>query len=132
MLYNELEFYQDEAKMDTAIADSKELFAENLPYESERRLASTVVIFSDHFMQTAREALTTGCIAKMSDEEEDVFFGWVQYENGSGYRDITESEEGAFRSLSQWLIDELACLPHPVLNACFDAPTHTWSPCGTQ
>ncbi len=132
MLFNELEFYQDSTKMDLAVADSKELFAENLPYETERRLTGTVIIFSDHFIQTTREAITTGCIAKMSSEEEEVFFGWVQYENGSGYRDITETEESLYSALSQWLVDDVACLQHPAANACFNAPTHTWDSCATQ
>jgi hypothetical protein len=131
MLFNELEFYQDVEKMTKAIYGAKELFGENEPYVVERGIDGKVYIFNEHFITTVRGALTNGCMAKMNTDEEELFMAFIDYQNGSGARDITRDDNAVVEALDKWLVNSMNCIPNPVVNACYDAETHTWVECPT-
>ena len=130
MLFDAMTIYRDPNKVTAAIADAKELFGENTPYTVEHRMDETVVVFNPHTISTIREALSTGCMAKMNAAEEELFIKFIDYQNGTTYRDITVDYNDVLGALDRWLMDELLCNPHPTLNACFDSPDHTWTTCG--
>jgi tRNA U34 2-thiouridine synthase MnmA/TrmU len=67
---------------------AKELLGENLPYVVERRLNGDVVVFNEHFVDTAIEAMSTDCIAKMNACEQNVMFDYMEYLNSklNGYQ----------------------------------------------
>ncbi len=119
--------YDSHDRITQAIFITKEVFGESDPYTTETRLDGDVIIFDDHFITVFREALTTGCMAKMNAGETALFWEFIEYQNGASERDITRGSNSVMDSLDQWLTDEIACVPHPVLNSCFDAPTHTWT-----
>jgi len=120
-----------EKQLDHGYYLAKELFGANRPFIKESGLHGPTVIFNDHFIVTMREALSTGCIAKMNVAEEDLFFQFVESQDGRLNRDISTDAVGVLAALNQWLIDELQCLDHPVVNGCFDQPEHTWQKCST-
>ena len=128
-MLNDLAFFNNPIKQNAAIYDIKEVFGENVPYIIEKRLGGKVIIFNDHFIRTAREAMTTGCMAKMNEQEVLLFERFVKYEDGSSYRDITNVENEVVAALDQWFMDDLRCNAHPVVNQCFDATTHTYTSC---
>ena len=129
MLFDEMDFYRDVEKMDRAIYKTKELFGESEPFVIEKRLDGSVVIFSVHFITTAREAMSTGCMAKMDEIETLLFEKFIRYQNNRSHRDITKAEGDILVALDEWFQDDVNCIPHPVINACYDAVTHTWDSC---
>lgn len=126
MALNDSWFFDDNQELQDSVYDAKELFGENTPYRIELRMSGNVTIFNDHFIRTAREALTNGCMAKMSTVESALFIRFVEYQNGSDYRDITREDNEVLVALDQWFMDDLNNIPHPGVNACFDSPTHVW------
>ena len=115
---------------DKVLYSTKEIFGESEPYVVEYRLGGKIIIFSEHFIRTAREAMTSGCMAKMSDSEVLLFNKWVEYENKVVVRDITGTDNDVVSTLDAWFIDDLNCTPHPVVNGCYDNTTmHTWVDC---
>lgn len=128
-MLNDIDFFSNTAQMDLAVEDAKEIFGENLPYVIEKRVDGRTVIFNDHFIRTTREALSTGCLAKMNSMEVLLFEKWVAFENGSSYRDITKTDGNIVQALDAWFMDDLRCIAHPRVNSCFDAGIHSWEDC---
>jgi hypothetical protein len=128
-VFNSIQFYTDNTVLTTAISNSKEVFGENTPYILENRLEGPIVIFNDHFIRTLREALSTGCMAKMSAKEVSLFREFVRYQNGSSYRDITQDSDRILSALNQWVVDLWSCEETPIVNGCFDTTEHTFSTC---
>ena len=114
-------------RMDKAIYATKELLGESLPYVVENTIDGTTkgkrIIFNEHFINTVIEALSTGCIAKMNTEEEDVFFNYLDYANAQGQPDniADTKDKDVSIALNNWLTNILYCRPNPVMNACFDS-----------
>ena len=127
-MLNDLPFMLDKDMADKAVADAKELFGENLPYTVEYRLNGRTIMFNDHFIKSVREALSTDCMAKMNAAEIQLFERFIAYQNGSMYRDITKSDNEVVKALDEWLMDDLNCKSHPVVNECYDAE-FTYSGC---
>ena len=118
--------------MDAAVEDCKEIFGENIPYVTEDRVGGRVIIFNDHFLETVREALTTGCVARMNASELLVFNDFVRYEDKATYRDITNSDDYIAEALDEWLTREVMCLSHPYVNECYGDTRHTWTECSVN
>jgi len=125
-MLNDLILYNDAERMTVAVYDAKEIFGENAPYTTELKADGKVVIFNTHFITCLREALSTGCMAKMDTEEEIVFQQFVKYQSGASYRDITLEVSEVMEALDAWLIRALDMEEQPQVNVCYDAPTHTW------
>lgn len=130
-MLGDISFYSSDCKMNLAVADSKEIFGENQPYIIEYRLDGDIIIFNDHFIRTAREAMTTDCMAKMNEVEVELFQRFIEYQDGSEYRDISQEDNEIVAALDQWFIDDINCIAHPTTNACYDSETHTWDICPT-
>jgi len=116
-------------RVTAAVFLTKELFGESDPYVVETRLDGKVIIFNKHFIEVTREAMTTGCMAKMNASETTLFRDFIEYQNGASERDITRGDDDVLDALDQWFMDDIHCVPHPVANDCFDAPTQTWTTC---
>ena len=103
---------------------AKELLGENLPYVVERRLNGDVVVFNEHFVDTAIEAMSTDCIAKMNACEQNVMFDYMEYLNsklnGYQYEHPYGTKQDVVEAFDRWIMDELQCKEHPVVNACWD------------
>ncbi len=130
-MIGDFEFFKDDVKVDTGIYLAKEIFGENIPYIFEQRLDGQTIVFSEHFIRTSREAMTTGCMAKMNSEEEELFQDFVDYQDGSVLRDISGRDDSVLVALDEWFNGDVFCYNHPVLNECFDADLHTWEQCAT-
>jgi len=126
MLFSK-DFHTNIDKMDAAVVDSKEVFGENVPYIKEYRFGGTIIIFSAHFIRTTREAMSSDYMAKMNETEVALFNKFVEYQNGSSYRDISTEDNDVVASLDAWFMDDINGVTHPVINESFDAPTHTWT-----
>ena len=129
LLRNGNYYLQDSEITDKSIANAKQLFGENLPYVIEHRFGEKIHIFNGHFIQTLREALTTGCMAKMNNAEVTLTRKFVEYQNQSFYRDITTRDNEVVVALDKWLMDDVMCNEHPKINECFDASAHSWLNC---
>ena len=116
-MYNGL--FENHIEADNAIYLSKELFAENDPYFEEQRLDRKVVIFNDHFIKCAVDAMTTNCMAKMSDIEEELFFQFASFEDGFGFVDITEEGDKVLEALDKWFFNMVTDTPNPYINECW-------------
>jgi len=111
------------------VKQAKELFGANRPYETELRLDGQIIIFNEHFITTLREALSSGCVAKMGHQEELILQKFIEYANGNTYRDITQDTSGVMVALDKWLGKLRRCVKTPAVGECYDAPTHTWKGC---
>jgi len=126
------EFYKNDKKVRTGLYKAKEVFGENVPYIFEQRFDGKVVVFSQHFIRTIREALTNGCMAKMNNAEEELFQDLIDYENGSVLRDISGRDYEVLAALDEWLNFEILCKEHPVVNGCYSSDTHEWEECSAE
>ena len=125
-MLNDLNIFNDTARMTDAVKDAKELFGENLPFFQESRLGETIIIFNEHFIRCVREALSNGCMAKMNEEEERLFNQFIEYQDGSSYRDISKDSSDIMTALDKWLVNAIQNVPNPVLNDCYTKKDHTW------
>ena len=114
------------------MSDAKQLFGENTPYIIERRLEGSTIIFSEHFISCLREALTTGCMAKMDSEEERMFLAWTGFESANVSRDIATAGEDVMEALDKWMANLAMCKPNPIMNNCFDNVPIVWNKCSGQ
>jgi len=128
-MLSDYNLFLDNTTMNEAVFAAKELFGENVPYTIEQRLEGAVIIFDTHFMETLREALSSGCMAKMNSNEEELFIRFVEYQNGHSYRDISELNVDIMGALDTWLTNLVMCIPNAEINGCFDNPRHTWEEC---
>lgn len=128
-ILNDFEFFSDTKKIDVAVADAKQTFGENTPYVIETKITGKTILFNTHFITTIREALTTGCMAKMSSNEELLFLDFISYQNGDGFRDISSNVNDILKALDIWMTNELKCIPNGAVNSCFIDTVHTWESC---
>ncbi len=129
-----INFSTDIEKQRLAMADSILLFGEAVPYTKEKRLNGDYYIFPSKFTNDIMEAFTTGCMSRMSEQEQNftmLFVEWQQWLEDNSYTAGSEEdrqnssveitkERGALEALNNWVVDELACNPHPEMNSCFD------------
>jgi hypothetical protein len=73
----------DKVKYGEALVDTKELLGETLPYTLVSNIIKDkpTVIFNDHFLETFRQAMTTGCMTRMSHEEENLLYAFIEYQD---------------------------------------------------
>lgn len=103
------------------IAYAKDLIGSKDPYVIERRYdGNKVVIFSDHFIEAYRTALSKNCIADMTDKEKDLYFEYINYTEHQPYSNIDMNSEMQFvlAALDQWTMDELLGNEHPDYATC--------------
>ena len=131
-MINQIDFYANNDKMKLAMADAIQLFGENIPYTKEQMLNGMVVLFPKHFTDGGMEAFTTGCMARLSPAEKTFFMkfiDWQQWLEDEGFtagsaEDIAgyeDTERDALQAYNNWLVDEMACTPHQIINECFDS-----------
>jgi len=125
-MLNDIAFFANSEKQNASIYSAKELFGENRPYEIERTIQGKVIVFNEHFIRTAREAMSTGCMAKMNMAETDLFLRFVEYQNNNIYRDITEQSDIVLEALNEFMVNSLLLIDNVAVNGCYDRPTHTW------
>lgn len=125
-MLNDIAFFTNAEKQNASIYDAKELFGENVPYIVERRITGKVIVFNDHFIRTAREAMSTGCMAKMNMAETDLFIKFVEYQDNNIFRDITSTTDQALVALNEYMVNEVYLFNNDVVNQCYDLQSHTW------
>ena len=94
-----------------SIEKAKTLFERKKPYRIDNRIFGNVVIFSDHFLRTFREALTNGCTRKMTHEELLLLNDFIKFQNNVGLEtDISDIErKNVLESLDRWVMSQLDC-----------------------
>ncbi len=125
-MLNDIAFFANTEKQNASIASAKELFGGNVPYVIERTIDGRVVVFSDHFIRTSREAMSTGCMAKMNMSETNLWLRFVEYQNKKMFRDISDLSDEVLVTLSRFFVDEIYLLHHSEINECYDRPEHSW------
>ena len=138
MTFNQLEILnasssEKELTIDDAISFGKEILGEHKPYSVRKDIAGAdIILFNVHFINCMRQAITDGCVARMSRHELAFWYEFVAYQNDiqDGTRDdlhldITEVQasilqrEAALEELSRWMYDELNGIPHPEIKECY-------------
>jgi len=125
-MLNDISFFSNVLKSNAAISSSKQLFGENVPYTIERKITGKVVIFNDHFIRTAREAMSTGCMAKMNMTETNLFLRFIEFQNNNVYRDITDPSDIVLTSLNDYMMNAVYLTNQLVVNGCYGSADHTW------
>ena len=105
--------YDDIDKVDSAIDDAKELFGENKPYETIRKIDSELIIFNDHFIIEFIKMLGDEDLSGMSQSESSIAYDFIDYMNGKIAGEIVVSTNEAMIQLDKYLVDELMQLEHP-------------------
>ena len=114
-----------ELTIDDGILFSKELLGEHKPYSVRIDIAGNdIILFNTHFINCMRQALTDGCVARMSKSELKFWLEFVSYQNDiqDGTRDdviVSARRELALYELSVWLQDELNGIPHRETKECY-------------
>ena len=138
MTLSELEILNDvssdvELTINDTIKFGKEILGEHKPYSVRKDIAGVdIILFNTHFIGCMRQALTDGCVARMSRSELKFWYEFVAYQNDiqDGVRDdltadISEIQapilqrEAALVEMSQWISDELAGFEHPEIKECY-------------
>lgn len=119
-MYNEL-FYNDDITLSKAIEVSKKTIGISEPYIIDVRFGGEeVVIFSDHFILTYREALSQNCTANMTTREKQLYIDFLKYKSHRNHGNMLEPEatDKVLEALDQWTLDELMGNPHPDYKKC--------------
>jgi hypothetical protein len=122
-----------ELTIDDGILFGKELLGEHRPYTVRTDIAGEdVILFNTHFVNCMRQALTDGCVDRMSKLELRFWKEFVAYQNDiqDGVRDDVvlninkvqsplQQRELALYELSAWIQDELDGTPHRETKECY-------------
>ena len=138
MTFSQLEILNYESdERELTIGDcvlvGKELLGEHKPYSVRLDIAGVkIILFNIHFINCMRQALTDGCVARMSKSELKFWYEFVAYQNDiqDGTRDDFDSDISAIQSpiierelaleeLSVWVNDEIAGIEHPEVKECY-------------
>lgn len=94
---------------------AKKLIGKKPPYVMDKRVDGSVPIFSEHFLEAYRKALSFNCIADMTDAEKDLYFGYINYTKYPTESNIAlkKNELLAYKALDKWTLDELGLIEHP-------------------
>jgi len=102
----------------------QELFSEKQAYVTENRLDGKITVFPETFIRVFREALSTDCMAKMSEAEYKLAMDFIEYQNTGVINDE------AVVDLDSWVMNIINCDPNPVINGCYKQEDHTYQDCG--
>lgn len=118
-MYNRI-IVDEEIGLTNAIGAAIKIGRIKPPYKIDRRIDGTVVIFSEHFIDAYRIALSRNCIANMNEKEKDLYFGFIKYQQEQDSFNILESKdlEDVYSALVNWTTDELMGNPHPEYEVC--------------
>ncbi len=122
-MLNDIDFFTNTEEVDLSISDAKSVFGENDPYTTEMRLGGNVIMLSEHFREVVPEALTTGCMVKMSQSEKTLMFHYIEWQShmdGNGGNDdgFSTIQKDALLALNKWIIEELTGGIHESISTC--------------
>ena len=130
----DMNFFANDNKIQIGLAQAAQAFGSNSAYELSPgdKPGEQDVIFSDHFMQVFRYALSTDskcAITAMSDEELSLYYAFIDYENGTPVSD--EELAMVAEQLDDCLMDELRCAGSCTTNASYGECSieHSWMTC---
>jgi hypothetical protein len=117
--FNDTIMYGDITLTD-GISFVKDLIGSKPPYGIDRRVDGEIVIFSSHFLEAYEKALSLNCIADMTDEEKDLYFGYINYTKYKTESNISLPKDmlQVYKALDKWTIDELMEVEHPEYAVC--------------
>lgn len=138
MRFNQITILKEEnpdtnLTIEAIIGYGKELFGSHMPYSIRKDIAGEdVILFNAHYVGCMRQALTDGCVARMSKHELKFWYEFVEYQNDvqDGVRDdlttdVSEIQasvlqrERALYEMDAWISDELAGIEHPEEKECY-------------
>jgi len=133
-MLGDMSFFANDNKVQAGLSQAAQAFGSNSAYEltPSARPGVVNIIFSDHFMQIFRYALSTDskcAIVAMSDEELSVYYAFIDYENGVPVEDEELAE--VVKRLDDCLMAELACAGSCTTNASYGecSVEHSWMTC---
>lgn len=101
---------------------AKDLIRTKNPYEIITTFeGDKVVIFSEHFIEAYREALSFNCTANMTRKELSLYAGYIEFTKYQSESDVMELDTDlnlVYRFLDKWTIDELADIEHVDYKKC--------------
>ena len=120
-MLNDIDFFKCNVQTDAAVDDCLQIFGEKQPYSLEHTLRGTRVVFSEDFLTKCRIALTTQCVAAMSNAEEALYKRWLDgMQNGSYARDITSDTTVELAQLDSTLVQLFKHEDIYKVNECWD------------
>ena len=138
MTFSQLEILNKESSdteltINDGLKFSKELLGEHYPYSIRKDIAGEdIILFNVHFINCMRQALTDGCVARMSRHELKFWYEFVAYQNDiqddvrdDFHTDISVIQasvvqrEVALEELSRWMYDELNGIEHQEVKECY-------------
>lgn len=102
----------------------KTIFSQREPYQIVQRLGSEVIIFETIFLNNLREALSSGCMIKMSEESFKLTNDYVSYVDGA------LAETPILKALDSTLVDIVDCTFVDRSNECTLNSVHEFNECG--
>ena len=94
------------------LAELQTIYSERDPYVIEQRLGDAeLVVFDSVFISLVLLAFSTDCVSQMSEDELDLFYNYIEYENGN-YTDTY------VMALSVWLANIMNNIQNPKIKEC--------------
>ncbi|MGE4396056.1 MAG: hypothetical protein AB7D34_01225 [Sulfurimonas sp.] len=94
------------------IADLQIIYSERDPYSEETRLDNAgLVVFDPIFIELVILAFSTDCVAQMSEDEIDLLYKFIDYENGT-------YDDKYVQALDIWLSNLVNSIENPTLEGC--------------
>ena len=105
-------------------SDLQTLFSERVPYSEEKRLGKTIIVFEPVYLKNLREALTTGCTIKMSEDSYKLTNDYIDYVDG------IKVESVVLKALDDVLIDIVNCTFNDDESDCTLNSVYEFNECG--
>ncbi|PHQ88764.1 MAG: hypothetical protein COB42_08135 [Sulfurimonas sp.] len=105
-------------------SDLQTLFSERTPFYTENRLSGSFIIFDSLFIRNFREALTSGCLMKMSEEGFSFTNDYIDYVDGI----LTDTPE--FLAFDAVLVDIVNCTYVEKSSECTLNSVYEFNECG--
>jgi len=133
-MLNDLGMFSNDNIMVDGLALAQNAFKSHNAYyiNPGAKVGELDVIFSDHFMQVFRLALSTDskcAISAMSKKELEAYYAFIDYQNGVVVPNVELNT--VVIALDDCLLEELACEATCVVDSAYDdcTVTHSWNTC---
>lgn len=94
------------------IEELQTIYSERDPYSEETRLDNAgLVVFDPLYIDLVVKAFDTDCVAEMSEDELDLLYKFIDYENGT-------YDDKYVQALDVWLVNMANNIENPTIEGC--------------
>lgn len=95
-----------------SIPELQEYYSERDPYIEETRLENAgLVVFDPIYIDLVIKAFDTDCVAEMSEDELDLLYRFIDFENGT-------YDDKYVQALDVWLVNLVNNVENPTIQGC--------------